>query len=254
MPMSLLGAFRWLGIIVAAVVGGMISTHPEDVESNAAAWLEFLGLASWAENFTPATDDLILGASIAIAVLLLATPCFSRVTDASAAKRNPGNGWRVSRLIMKAWTLRKVEALCQDFLAQPHRTDEVLVLAARSIRQHRSKGGTTDASWRFWGDLEEAMEQHGVDPVSTAIADLDAAFPPSWPMRCWMNYRQWREKRQPSSPKTHVLRPSFSGTAQSKLTASLEYNPAPAPPWSKPLSRLYWIWRKKIRRLIRRSA
>ena len=87
--------------------------------------------------------------------------------------------------MMNLWSMRKVEALCQDFLAQPHKTDEARVLAARAIRQHRAEGGTERGSWEFWSGLEAAMQNLGEEAVTQAITALDEEFPPSW----------WRKRR-----------------------------------------------------------
>ena len=163
----------------------------------------YAGLPEWAEGLTKTTDSwvraglwILLAVGIGLVCVALIR-AFRRDPDAEAMRQNPGNGWRVSRLIMrKTHSLRRVEALCQDFLAQPHKTEEVRVLAARAIRQHRAEGGTQEGSWNFWGGLQAAMEQHGSDAVTNAVTELDAEFPPSWSVRCWMTYRQWREKKQ----------------------------------------------------------
>ena len=182
-------ALRCAVILLVAVIGGMVKTHPKEAESNTAAWLDSVGFSSWGESFTPVTDDWILAGCIAVAVLWACSFFIPRArlnhADAAAIKQSPGNGWRVSRRMMNLWSMRKVEALCQDFLAQPHKTDEVRVLAARAIRQHRAEGGTERGSWEFWSGLEVAMQEHGEEAVTQAITALDEEFPPSW----------WRKRR-----------------------------------------------------------
>lgn len=188
--------FRYLGIAAFAALEFTVSNHPDDAASNAAAWLELIGLSSWGEGFTSATDELISSISIGAIIFLLALPWFSRVADAVAAKLNPWDGWRVSRLIMKAWSLSRVEALCQGFLAQPRRTHEVRVLVARGLRKHRAEGGTEEGSWEFWANLDDAKNCHGGDFVNRTVTEMDREFPESWLTRRWMKRRQRRERKQ----------------------------------------------------------
>ena len=112
-------ALRWAVFLLVAVIGGMVKTHPKEAESNTAAWLDSVGFSSWGESFTPVTDDWILAGCIAVAVLLACSFFIPRArlnhADAAAIKQSPGNGWRVSRRMMNLWSMRKVEALCQDF-------------------------------------------------------------------------------------------------------------------------------------------
>ena len=197
--MWILRALRWVVILLAAIMGGMVSTNPKEAESNAAAWLDSVGFSSWGESFTPATDDWILAGCIAVAVLWACSFVIPRArrnhADAAAIKQSPGNGWRVSLRMMNLWSMRKVEALCQDFLAQPHKTDEVRVLAARAIRQHRAEGGTERGSWEFWSGLEAAMQEHGEESVTQAITALDEEFPPAWWRKRRMNHAAALEAR-----------------------------------------------------------
>ena len=47
-------------ISILATVGiGLVSVHPNEADSNAAAWLDLVGLSSWGEGFTAATDEQI---------------------------------------------------------------------------------------------------------------------------------------------------------------------------------------------------
>lgn len=258
-PLLLIGGLLGLLCSIALTLFPM---HPEEVESQAAVWLSHVGFSEWAEGLTKTTDFwvntslwIFLAVAIGLVCVALIRVALIRMRsgDAGAVQRNPGNGWRVSRLMMRVWTLREVESLCQDFLAQPHKADGERVLAARALRQHRAEGGTRHASPTFWFGLEEAEELHGADAVQAAISNLNAEFPPSWPMRGWMSYRQWREKKQPREPKTHVLRLNFAGTLKSSgLNVDPQFVPRPAPLWREPLRRFYWIWRYKIRIPIRK--
>ena len=54
--------------------------------------------------------------------------------DSDAVKINPGNGWRVARLILKAETANHMETLFNDFMSQPHRDREERVFAAYWVR------------------------------------------------------------------------------------------------------------------------
>ena len=231
----------WLILAIGGLLGLLCSAaltlfpmRPEEVESQAAAWLSYFGFSEWAEGLTKTTDSWVSATlwtflAIGIGLVLLALfRMFRRDSNAEAVKRNPGNGWRVSRLIMRVWTLRRVESLCQDFLAQPHKTGEVRVLAARAVRQHRAEGGTEKGSWDFWMGLQAAMEQHGEDSITEAVTALDAEFPPSWPVRCWMKYRRWREKTskrgdiQPISATTIGKKESES--TSSRQTSEADWN------------------------------
>ena len=71
--MWVLRTLKWLGVAVVAGVGWMMQTHPKDAESIAAEWLEYLGLASWGEGFTKATDHYIfVGCVVLVVVSLIA--------------------------------------------------------------------------------------------------------------------------------------------------------------------------------------
>ena len=193
----LLGIGGLLGLLCSVALT-LFPMHPAEVESKAAAWLLYAGFSEWGEGLTETTDfwvstALFILLSIAIGLVCVALRMFRR--DAVAVKRNLGNGWRVSRRMMNLWSMRKVEALCQDFLAQPHKTDEVRVLAARAIRQHRAEGGTERGSWEFWSGLEAAMQEHGEEPVTQAITALDEEFPPAWWRKRRMNHAAALEAR-----------------------------------------------------------
>ena len=227
--MGILRALRWVVILLAAIMGGMVSTTPNEAKSNAATWLDSVGFSSWGESFTPAADDWILAGCIAVAVLLACSFFIPRArrnhADAAAIKQSPGNGWRVSRRMMSLWSMRKIEALCQDFLAQPHKTDEARVLAARAIRQHRAEGGTERGSWEFWSGLEAAMQNLGEEAVTQAITALDEEFPPSWwrnrrmihaaarEARMFRLERQRETETQPSPSAEEVPSPTYSARA-----------------------------------------
>ena len=227
----------WLILVIGGLLGLLCSValtlfpmHPKEVESQAAAWLSHVGFSEWAKGLTKTTDLLVsvtlwILLAIGICLVLLALfRMFRRDSNAEAIKRNPGNGWRVSRLIMKARSMRDVEALCRDFLAQSHKTDEVRVLAARAVRQHRAEGGTEWGSWEFWIGLQDAMERHGSDTVSATVTELDQEFPPSCPVRCWMKYRQWREKKSKSGD----IEPASATTAGGEESESTSTTWIPA--------------------------
>ena len=234
---------------LASVIGVMMSIHPEVAESNAAAWLEYFGLSSWGEGFASSTDEWILGVCIVvgmISIFSLAYSLFWCDSDAVAVKRNPGNGWRVSRLIMCVWTIRKAEGLCRDFLAQPQKTEEVRVLVAYALRQHRAEGGTKQGSWKFWVGLLGAEEQYGADAVRATVTKLDEEFPPSWLTQCWMKCRQRREEKY-----TRIPRKSHKVWAD---PASFHFHiPEPSvtltpPPWKNPIRRIRSEWRRRRKR------
>ena len=61
--------------ILAAVGMGLVSVHPKEADSNAAAWLDLVGLSSWGEGFTAATDKqitIVLSVIFAVCVVAIA--------------------------------------------------------------------------------------------------------------------------------------------------------------------------------------
>ena len=60
-------------ITILATVGmGLVSVHPKEADSNAAAWLNLVGLSSWGEGFTAATDEQIkIAFSVVLAVCVV---------------------------------------------------------------------------------------------------------------------------------------------------------------------------------------
>ena len=172
---------KWLASAGAAVGLTAVSTHPGQMESNVAAWLGYFGVASWSEGFTATTDLWIaVGiAPLAIGAFVLWTYPLFRRDDAKAVKRNPGNGWRVARLITKAWTVRRAEALYRDFRSQAHRSEELAVLAARNLRRWRASGRNEADAWDLWstGDEEGA---YSLEELGEAVSALEKEFPESW--------------------------------------------------------------------------
>ena len=96
--------------------------------------------------------------------------------DREAIEKNPGNGWRVARLIMKASSVEEAEALCRDFANQPHKADEVEVFAAyyamRALLEE-------DDESLWWQCIREAEERgHDSDAVFAAVSRLEEAGVP----------------------------------------------------------------------------
>ena len=169
----------------------LVQIPPEVAKSNAAAWLKEFGL-SWGEEFTATTDIWItLSLATALAGLVIAGGFLMWRSDAWVAKRNPGNGHRISRLIMRALTMRKVETLYQGFMAQPHTTNEICVIVARFIRQHRRAVGE-EAAWNCYALLDEAREKYGSEVIGESFAELERAFPLSW----WESWRIGRQEKR----------------------------------------------------------
>ena len=84
-----------LPISIAAGVGWMMQTPPQEAKSNAAAWLEEAGVASWGDGFTQATDNYVLAGCITSAVIfliVLAAPWF-RHGSGKADKPKSANGF-----------------------------------------------------------------------------------------------------------------------------------------------------------------
>ena len=67
-------AYILFAITILATVGmGLVNVHPKEADSNAAAWLDLVGLSSWGEGFTAATDKQItIGISVVLAVCVVA--------------------------------------------------------------------------------------------------------------------------------------------------------------------------------------
>lgn len=195
----------WLWRALCAISMLIITVHPNDlvqsvsdVPNRIAGYFELIGFQELAKVMPIHSDAYLMSALVIAAVVYVGLFFWKRWLrpdpDVEAVQRNFSNGWRVSRLVMKTRTRREGEYFCQDFLAQPYRTDEVNVLAARAIRQHRAEGGIERGSWEFWRGLEDAMHRHGPDAVICSVMALNEDFPPSLPLKCWMKYRQWREK------------------------------------------------------------
>ena len=216
--------------LLCSIALTLFPMHPEEVESQAAVWLAYAGFSEWAEGLTKTADFWVRGGLMTLLAASIGLVCIAfirmRRADAVADKLNLSNGWRVSRLIMRVWNPRRAEALCQDFLAQPHKTDEVRVLVAAALRQHRAEGGTEKGSWDFWKALKEAEERHGENVVSRTVTALDKEFPPSWRERCWMTFRQWREKNRIESRIHTFFDPASQAIWMATSTSIFNLHPA----------------------------
>ena len=94
--------------------------------------------------------------------------------DREAVKENPGNGWRVARLITKASSVEEAETLYRDFASQPHKTDEVEVIAAYYVMRALLEGDDEDL---WWECLREAEERgYDSDAVFAAASRLEKEF------------------------------------------------------------------------------
>ena len=94
--------------------------------------------------------------------------------DREAVEKNPGNGWRVTRLIIKASSVDEAEALYKDFMSQPHKTDEVEVFAAYYVRRALLEGDSKELWWECV--REEEQRGYDSDAVSTAVSRLEKEF------------------------------------------------------------------------------
>ena len=113
------------------------------------------------DGSTSATDRWVpVGAIIVFSATLVPYLWAQRTPIERAVERNPGNGWLVSRLIMKTSRADKREFHDRDFLNQPNRSDGPLVLASRALRNFREQRETTDASWDIYECLEEEAERY----------------------------------------------------------------------------------------------
>lgn len=67
--------------------------------------------------------------------------------DRKAMAINPGNGWRVARLILRV-TSDEAETLFRDFLSQPHRDRKERVFAAYWVRICSLQGLSMEDCWK----------------------------------------------------------------------------------------------------------
>lgn len=245
-------AWLWRAIWAAGVL--VMTVTPKELErvlasapNRIAAYLEWIGLEEWAASAPIQADTWLTVALVVVAALYAGNFAWKRWLrrdpDAEAMRQNPGNGWRVSRLIMRVRSMREVEELCQDFMAQPHKTDEARVLSARALRQHREEGGTQRGSWEFWSGLEDAMRRYGSDLITSTVTALDKEFPPSWPVRCCMKYRQWREKKSKGKPgESHEVGVDSASFHFDIPEPSVTLTP---PSWTKPILRIRSEWKRR---------
>ena len=94
--------------------------------------------------------------------------------DREAVEKNPGNGWRVTRLIAKASSVEEAEALYRDFMSQPHKTDEVEVFAAYYVMRALLEGDNEDLWWECV--REEEQRGYDSDAVLGAVSRLEKEF------------------------------------------------------------------------------
>ena len=94
--------------------------------------------------------------------------------DREAVEKNPGNGWRVTRLIAKASSVKDAEALYRDFMSQPHKTDEVEVFAAYYVMRALLEGDYKELWWECV--REEEQRGYDSDAVLGAVFKLEKKF------------------------------------------------------------------------------
>ena len=94
--------------------------------------------------------------------------------EREAVERNPGNGWRVARLITKASSVEEAEALYRDFMSQPHKADEVEVFAAYYVMRALLEGDSKELWWECV--REEEQRGYDSDAVLGAISRLEKKF------------------------------------------------------------------------------
>ena len=71
-----------------------------------------------------------------------------QIADRRAVAANPGNGWRVARLILSTQTPERAEALFRDFMAEPHKDREERVFAAYWVRTCKLRGVSGQDCWQ----------------------------------------------------------------------------------------------------------
>ena len=98
--------------------------------------------------------------------------------DREAVRCNPGNGWRVARLIMQCSTENEIDAAFADFFSAENRTSPVDAFAARALKKSRLLNRDhQDDQW--WWDFYEEANRLGIsdeDAIST-LQRLEEEFP-----------------------------------------------------------------------------
>ena len=79
--------------------------------------------------------------------------------DRTALRENPGNGWRVGRVILQAKTTDEAEALFRDFMAHPDKSREEYAFAAYWLRTCKLRGVNERDCWQ---EIANAAHQHGL--------------------------------------------------------------------------------------------
>ena len=94
--------------------------------------------------------------------------------DKEAVEKNPGNGWRVARLITKASSVQDAEALYRDFSIQPQKADEVEVFAA----YYATRAALEEDDESLWWQCVREAEERGYDSdaVFAAVSRLEQVF------------------------------------------------------------------------------
>ena len=71
-----------------------------------------------------------------------------QIADRRAVAANPGNGWRVARLILNTQTPEQAEALFHDFMASPHKDQQEQVFATYWVQTCKLRGVTERDCWQ----------------------------------------------------------------------------------------------------------
>lgn len=216
--MWILRATRWLLSKAIWLVGVLIVTvPPEDlekslaaVETNIAGYLKLFGLDEWAAGVPEQADSWLL---IVLAIFgvgyvgyvgyLVWKWRFRRDEDTEVLKTNPGNGWRVARVMMKAARMRQVRAHFMDFEAveASRKSHELEVLAAYGLRCERT--GTVEGGSQLACMEEQALLRGlgGEAPFLEAYRRLDNEFPAPW----WTRLRRKWSRRIPPTGKKYTV-------------------------------------------------
>ena len=134
----------------------------------------------WPEE-SPWTWWFIAGA-VFVLWLLFAYVGSRYFSDREAAKRNPGNGFRVSCLIMKAWTTTAADKIFRDFeaIASSDKTNELDVLAAYGLRMWRTNTGHGGGELACMENMALSRGLGGQHPFLETFKRLEKEFPEPW--------------------------------------------------------------------------
>ena len=183
----------WAGVVVVTVPAHELKASLAAAETNVASYLEWFGLGHLVEILPTHADCWLAGVLFLVLLFyLLWVLVIRRSVDAQAIEKNPANGWRVARAMMRARAMSQAKALFMDFEAvdASKKTHELEVLAAYGLRWWRTN--TEEGGWEL-AEMEEQAHLRGLggrEPFLEVYRRLDREFPAPWWTRVWRKDRK----------------------------------------------------------------